>query len=53
MPVSFTKYGQDNKNACQILAVSDVYEKRKRTQVDQVRGKRVYRLPGIVSYAGD
>jgi predicted dehydrogenase len=50
---SFSKYAQNNKNACQILAVSDVYEKRKRVQVDkyQVKGFTDYRellaMPGI------
>jgi predicted dehydrogenase len=36
---SFTKYGADNKNACQIVAVSDVYEKRKRTQAEKYQAK--------------
>jgi len=36
---SFTKYGKDNKGACQIVAVSDVYEKRKRKQADLYQAK--------------
>jgi predicted dehydrogenase len=42
---SFTQYGRDNKNACQIVAVSDVYEKRQRKQADkfQVKGYPDYR----------
>lgn len=42
---SFTKYGKDNKNACQIIAVSDIYEKRKRKEADryQVKGFTDYR----------
>ena len=50
---SFTQYANDNKNACQILAVSDVYEKRKRTEADKynAKGFNDYRellaVPGI------
>jgi predicted dehydrogenase len=36
---TFTKYAKDNKNACQILAVCDVYEKRKRAQADKYQAK--------------
>jgi len=36
---SFTEYGTNNKNSCQIIAVSDVYEKRKRTQADLYKVK--------------
>ena len=37
---SFTKFGEDNKNACQIVAVCDVYEKRKRTQGELYKAKQ-------------
>jgi predicted dehydrogenase len=37
---SFTKYAQDNNNACQIVAVCDVYEKRKRKQGELYNAKQ-------------
>ena len=37
---SFTQYAQDNNNACQIVAVCDVYEKRKRTQGELYKAKQ-------------
>ncbi len=36
---SFTKYGQDNNNACQIVAVCDVYAKRRREQAERYKAK--------------
>ncbi len=36
---SFAKFAEDNNNACQILAVCDVYEKRKRTQAEMYKAK--------------
>lgn len=36
---TFTKYAQDNNNACQILAVCDPYEKRKRKQMELHKAK--------------
>ena len=36
---SFTKYGQDNNNACQIVAVCDVYAKRRREQAERYNAK--------------
>lgn len=36
---SFTKYGQDNNNACQIVAVCDVYTKRRREQAERYHAK--------------
>ncbi|MBV9300727.1 MAG: Gfo/Idh/MocA family oxidoreductase [Acidobacteriaceae bacterium] len=36
---SFTKYAQENNNACQIVAVCDVYEKRKRTEAEKYKCK--------------
>jgi predicted dehydrogenase len=36
---SFTQFAGNNKNACQIVAVSDVYEKRKRTEADRYKAK--------------
>ncbi len=36
---SFAKYAQDNNNACQIVAVCDVYEKRKRQQAERHKTK--------------
>jgi predicted dehydrogenase len=36
---SFTKYGADNNSACQIVAVCDVYEKRKREAADRYHAK--------------
>ncbi len=50
---SFKKYGEENNNACQLLAVCDVYEKRKRKQAElyNVKGFSDYRellaFPGI------
>lgn len=41
---SFTQYGKENGNACQILAVSDVYEKRKRKQAE------LYNVKGFTDY---
>jgi predicted dehydrogenase len=41
---SFTQYGKENNNACQLVAVSDVYEKRKRTQAD------LYKVKGFTDY---
>jgi predicted dehydrogenase len=37
---SFTKYAEDNNNACQIVAVCDVYEKRKRQQGELYNAKQ-------------
>jgi len=37
---SFTKYAEDNNNACQIVAVCDVYEKRKRAQGELYKAKQ-------------
>jgi predicted dehydrogenase len=36
---SFAKYGQDNNNACQIVAVCDVYAKRRREQAERHNAK--------------
>lgn len=36
---SFAKYGEENNNACQIVAVCDVYEKRKREQAAKYNAK--------------
>ena len=50
---SFTQYGQEHNGACQIIAVSDVYEKRKRLQAEKykVKGFSDYRellaMPGV------
>jgi predicted dehydrogenase len=41
---SFTQYGKANGNACQIIAVSDVYEKRKRKQAE------LYNVKGFTDY---
>lgn len=42
---SFATFGQKNPNSCQIVAVSDVYEKRKRVQSEKhkVKGYSDYR----------
>ncbi|MBV9760614.1 MAG: Gfo/Idh/MocA family oxidoreductase [Acidobacteriaceae bacterium] len=37
---SFTEFAQNNNNACQIVAVCDVYEKRKRTQGELYKAKQ-------------
>ncbi len=36
---SFTEYAAANNNACQIIAVCDVYEKRKRIQAERYKAK--------------
>jgi predicted dehydrogenase len=36
---SFTKFAAENNNACQIVAVCDVYEKRKRTEAEKYKAK--------------
>jgi predicted dehydrogenase len=36
---SFTEFAEQNKNACQIVAVCDVYEKRKRAAADRFKAK--------------
>ncbi|MBV9083312.1 MAG: Gfo/Idh/MocA family oxidoreductase [Acidobacteriaceae bacterium] len=36
---SFTRFGQENNNACQIVAVCDVYEKRRHEAADKYRAK--------------
>ncbi len=36
---SFKKYADENNNACQIVAVCDVYEKRKRAQAEKYNAK--------------
>jgi predicted dehydrogenase len=36
---TFTKYADEHNNSCQILAVCDVYEKRKRAEVEQYKAK--------------
>ncbi len=36
---AFTKYGDANKNACQVFAVCDVYEKRKRELAERHKAK--------------
>jgi predicted dehydrogenase len=36
---SFAKYGQENNNACQIVAVCDVYAKRRREQAERHNSK--------------
>ncbi len=36
---SFTRYGTQNNNACQIVAVCDVYEKRKREEAEKYSAK--------------
>jgi predicted dehydrogenase len=36
---SFAKYGEDNHGACQIVAVCDVYERRKRTTAERYNAK--------------
>lgn len=41
---TFTTYGQNNNNACQIVAVCDVYEKRKRKQAE------LYNAKGFLDY---
>jgi len=41
---SFAKYAEDNNNACQIIAVCDVYEKRKRQQAER------YKVKGFSDY---
>jgi predicted dehydrogenase len=41
---SFTKYAAANNNACQIVAVCDVYEKRKRTEAEK------YKCKGFLDY---
>lgn len=35
----FARYGEKNNNACQIVAVCDVYEKRKREAADKLKAK--------------
>ncbi|MBV8569452.1 MAG: Gfo/Idh/MocA family oxidoreductase [Acidobacteriaceae bacterium] len=50
---SFAKYGQDNNNACQIVAVCDVYERRKRETAERHNAKafsdyrEMLEMPGI------
>ena len=46
---AFTKYGDANNNACQIVAVCDVYEKRKALQAKKVQ---LPGLPGLPRSAG-
>ncbi len=41
---TFTKYAAENNNACQIVAVSDVYEKRKKAAADK------YNAKGFIDY---
>ena len=41
---AFQKYADENQNACQIVAVCDVYEKRKRTQAE------LYKVKGTLDY---
>jgi predicted dehydrogenase len=41
---TFTKYGTENNNACQIIAVADVYEKRKKAAADK------YNAKGFIDY---
>src|SRR5947209_6075484 len=36
---SFKKYADENNNACQIAAVCDVYEKRKRAEAEKYQAK--------------
>ena|ERR1051326_1255113 len=36
---TFQTYGEKNKNACQIVAVCDVYEKRKREAAERLKAK--------------
>src|SRR3954453_5855045 len=36
---TFTRYGVENNNACQIVAVADVYEKRKKAAADKYNAK--------------
>jgi predicted dehydrogenase len=36
---AFARYGEKNNNACQIVAVCDVYEKRKRAAADKLNAK--------------
>src|SRR5947208_2797113 len=36
---SFTEFAQQNNNACQIVAVCDVYEKRKKEQAEKYNAK--------------
>ncbi len=36
---SFAKYAEDHNNACQIMAVCDVYEKRKRETAERYKAK--------------
>jgi predicted dehydrogenase len=40
----FARYGQGHNNACQIVAVCDVYEKRKR------KGAELYKVKGYLDY---
>src|ERR1700722_19010513 len=41
---SFTKFAETNNNACQIVAVCDPYEKRKRTEAE------IYKAKGFTDY---
>jgi len=41
---AFTKYATENNNACQIVAVCDVYEKRKRAEAE------LYKAKGFLDY---
>ena len=41
---SFAKYGETSNNSCQILAVCDVYEKRKREEAER------YKVKGFTDY---
>jgi predicted dehydrogenase len=41
---TFTKFAEANNNACQIVAVSDVYEKRKKAAADK------YNAKGFIDY---
>src|SRR4051812_42568881 len=41
---TFTQFANENNNACQIVAVSDVYEKRKKAEADK------YNAKGFIDY---
>jgi predicted dehydrogenase len=41
---TFTQFANENNNACQIVAVSDVYEKRKKAEADK------YSAKGFIDY---
>ncbi len=44
-PESFAQHGDKHDNACQIVAVCDVYEKRKRDMAERLQVRRLSGLP--------